>query len=185
MLRIIAFFVALVTGLSAASPALAGKKDDAWAQCLLESAPKSVANWLKLPAGERRLGLERPSPEFLLRIRLQAACHTRLIVDGKKFPPSFDGKKVRESLAKMQQPQADHDIVEPRAFQCTRFFLNDTEMKAPAAYSWGFGDFDTGTIFSSVQFMFAASGGGSVGLPDTGGLKKCQLIDENGMLMNA
>lgn len=58
-------------------------------------------------------------------------------------------------------------------------------MKNPAAYKWGFGDFETGPAFASLTFFFAAKGGGAVGLPEAGGLRKCQWISSEGTLTDA
>jgi hypothetical protein len=167
------------------SAALAAKKDDAWAACIWSKTPKSAANWLLMPEPERRLGIGKPKPEYLLGFRVEAACHDDMTPAGEKGPPSFNTKNIRASLAKSKPSSIGPDISDPRAFQCTRYFLNDQEMKNPAEYKWGFGDPAKGKIFTSIQYFFAAQGGGSVGLPETGGLRKCQWINDDGSLTDA
>jgi hypothetical protein len=182
----IRFLLALLAAiLVSTSPALAGKKDDAWAQCLWEKAPLSAANWLAMPIAERWPGPNGASPAALLEFRLRAACHTQLTPPGKRYPPSLMAKAVRASLERIRPSVVGTNEIDPRAYQCTRYFLNDTELKTPAAYAWGFGDFDSGTKFSSMSFTFAAKGGGGVGLPETGGLRKCQVIKSDGSLADA
>jgi len=178
------FFAALVLQLGTGA-AIAGKSDDAWAACIWSKTPKSASNWLAMPEPGRRLGIDKPTPDFLLKFRVQAACHEDMTPAGKKQPPSLESKKVRAILAKTKPSTIGSDVVDPKAFQCTRYFLNDKEMKNPAEYKWGFGDLDTGKIFSSIQYFFAAQGGGSVGLPETGGLRKCQWINDDGSLTDA
>ena len=174
-----------VTGLVLATPALAGKTDDGWAQCLWANAPETSANWLAMTPTKDRFGLGNPPPEMLLQYRLQAACHTALTPDGKRGPPSFNAKRVRRSLEESRPATVGTEAVDPRAYQCTRYFLNDTEMKTPAEYRWGVGDPGAGVTFSRVQYFFAGSGNSQVGLPETGGLERCQFIQSDGTLVDA
>ena len=176
--------VVLALGLGTLSaPAQAGKKDDAWAKCLWENAPQSAANWLAMTEPKDRYSINGMSAYELLEFRLRAACHVQLTPAGKRFPPGLNRKAVRASLIATRPTEIAADKVEPDAYQCTRYFLNDTEMKTPAAFHWGFGDFDSGVSFSSMSFQFAAAGGGGVGLPETGGLRKCLIIQADGSLI--
>lgn len=168
-----------------ASPAWAGKNDDAWAKCIWEQVPTSAFNWLKMPAPKNHYGLAEVPPEYALQFRLQAACFASMTAPGKERPPSFNAKAVRKALEAGRPASASADKVDPRAYRCTRYFLNDKEMKNPAGFDWGFGE-DTGKPqFFSMTFMFAAKGGGAVGLPRQGGLRKCSYIQADGTFADA
>jgi hypothetical protein len=160
-------------------------KEFRWAQCLWENVPQSAANWLAMPDAKTEWGSTTKSPKELLEYRLQAACFDKLIPQSKKFAIDFSPKKVRAALGASKPTSIGHDLVDPKAFQCRRFFKNDVEMQTPAAFKWGFGDFESGHAFASVSYVFAAQGGGGVGLPDAGGLYKCQWIKEDGTLIDA
>lgn len=164
--------------------AFAGKNDDLWAQCIWDKVPTSAANWLSLPF-DKNENASKPSRSTLLSYRLRAACHKQMIPEGKDYPTRFNTKAVRASLERIKPAEIGPDKIDPRAYQCVRFFLNDTEMKNPAAYDWAFGDFDKGTSIMSVYYQFAAEGGGAVGLTKNGGLKKCSFISDNGSLIDA
>lgn len=166
------------------APALAGKKDDAWAKCLWENASQSAANWLAMAEPKQRYSIDGMSAYELLEFRLRAACHAQLTPPGKRFPPGLNRKAVRASLIATRPTEIVADKAEPGAYQCKRFFLNDTDMKTPAAFQWGFGDFDSGVKFSSMSFQFASTTG-AVGLPETGGLRKCQIIQNDGSLIDS
>ena len=186
MKRLPFLFFAFLVGLGFGhAPAYAGKSDDAWAKCLWETVPSSTNNWLAMPLPKRDYGLAQPPAEYVLQYRLQGACHEKLIPTGKKSPPSFNAKSIRLALEKMKPLGVRSDLIDPKAFRCTRYFLNDTEFKNPAAYSWGFGEGSNEHIVSSITYFFAAQGGGSVGLPNSGGLKKCQWIKEDGTFIDA
>jgi len=167
-----------------ASPALAGKNDDAWAKCIWEQVPASASNWLKLPVPKNHYGLAEVPPEYALQYRLQAACYGPMTAPGKERPPSFNAKSVRKALDAARPASIGADRVDPRAYRCTRYFLNDTEMKNPAGFDWGFGSDTSKAQFFSMTFMFAAKGG-TVGLPKQGGLRKCAFIQADGTFADA
>lgn len=167
-----------------ASPALAGKNDDAWAACIWEQVPTSASNWLKMPVPKSHYGLAEVPPEYVLQFRLQAACYERLTPPGKQRPPGFSAKAVRKALEARRPTAPGADRVDPKAYRCTRYFLNDTDMKTPAGFDWGFGEDTSKTQFFSMTFFFAAKGG-SVGLPKQGGLRKCAFILADGTFADA
>jgi hypothetical protein len=167
-----------------ATAAQAGRNDDSWARCLWEQVPTSAANWLKMPAPKSDYGLAAVPPEYVLQFRLQAACFDRLTPSGKSRPPGFNAKAVRAALERQQPMAVEPDRIDPKAWRCTRYFENDTDRKIPAGYEWGFGT-DTGKAqFFSIRFYFAAKGG-SVGLPDRGGLRICSFIEADGTFQDA
>ncbi|MES2493633.1 MAG: hypothetical protein V4579_10185 [Pseudomonadota bacterium] len=179
---------ALVGGLIFAAHPVHAKepsKEELWAQCLWHAVPRSAANWLGMADIKSDFGSTNKSPKELLEFRLQAACFDKLKPAGKKFPIGFFPKKVRAALESSRPTSIGQDTTDPKAFQCVRFFTRDVEMKTPAAFKWGFGDFDKGHAFARVSYVFAAQGGGGVGLPETGGLYKCHWIKEDGTLTNA
>jgi hypothetical protein len=169
----------------APSPAVAGKSDDAWAGCLWEQVPTSAANWLKLPAPKRDYGLSDVPPEYVLQFRLQAACFDTMTPAGKTRPPSFNAKAVRKSLELIKPAAISEDKSDPKAYRCSRYFLNDTELKTPAGFDWGFGDDTSKAQFMSISYFFAAEKGGAVGLPDQGGIRKCSYINSDGSFEDA
>ena len=160
-------------------------KEIRWAQCLWESVPKSAANWLAMPDEKTEFGATTRTPRELLEYRLQAACFDKLTPQGKKFPIDFAPKKVRAALELSKPASVGPDAIDPKAYQCTRYFRDDAELKNPAALKWGFGEFETGHAFASVSYVFATKGGGGVGLPETGGVYKCKWIKEDGSLVDA
>ena len=168
-----------------AGPARAGKNDDAWAACLWEKVPTSANSMLSLPVPPKWQGPGAITPEYALQHRLHAACYAALTPAGKKNPPSFNMNNVRKSLLATKPAAIAADTIEPRAYVCQRYFLNDTEMKNPAGYRWGFGEDTSKAQFGSMSLVFAAQGGGGVGLPDVGGLEKCQFIRSDGSLSDA
>lgn len=167
------------------TPAIAGKKDDAWAKCLWEHVPTSANNWIGMSLPKSRSAMGDPKPEYALQFRLQAACYEKLTKEGKSRPSRFNAKKVRKALIATKPQEVLEDTLDPKAYRCMRFFLNDKEMKTPAAYRWGFGEDTSQAQFFSVSYFYAAQGGGSVGLPESGGLEKCQFINADGTFTNA
>lgn len=176
---------ALGAGVIAISPARAGKSDDAWAQCLWSKVPTSTSNWLAMPAPKRNYGLSDPPREYVLQYRLQAACYAALTGSGKSRPASFNAGAVRKSLLKTRPATIGADVVDPRAFRCTRYFLNDTDRKNPGGSDWGFGEDTSQAQFFSVVYSFAAQGGGVVGLPNEGGQRVCAYIQPDGSFQAA
>ena len=168
-----------------ASPAFAGKNDDAWAKCIWEQVPTSASNWLKMPVPKNHYGLADVPAEYVLQFRLQAACYERMIPAGKKSPARFHSKAVRTALEAQRPPSPGPDLADPRAYRCTRYFLNDTEMKNAAGFDWGFGSDTSKAQFFSMMFMYAGKGGGSVMLPKEGGLRKCAFIQADGTFADA
>lgn len=163
-------FIWSVIAFSAASvvtafPAIAGRNDDAWAQCIWDNVPRSAANWLAMPELRRSYGLQEVPPEYVLQFRLQAACHSQLTLAGRSAPPSFNSRAVRRSLARMRPQIISDDRLDPRAYRCTRFFLNDEQMERPAGYDWGFGGDTEQAQFSRITFFFAAQGRRASGFP--------------------
>jgi hypothetical protein len=180
-------FIAVATAAAAASasPAMAAKADEAWAACIWEQVPASASNWLKMPVPKRGYGLAEVPPEYVLQFRLQAACYERLTPPGKERPPAFSAKAVRKALlASRPAGAAATDKVDPLAYRCVRYFVNDAQMKTPGGYEWGFGTDTTKAQFFSMTFLFAAKGG-SVGLPQQGGLRKCSYIQADGTFRDA
>ncbi len=177
--------VAIACSLIIVSPAYAGKNDDAWAKCLWEKVPTSTNNWLGLPLPPKWQSPGAIQPEYALQNRLQAACNNHLIPQGKKSAPSFNAKSVRAALIATKPPVISGDFIDPKAYLCRRFFTNDKDMKNPAGFRWGFGDDTSKAQFGSMSLIFAAQGGGSVGLPETGGLEQCSWIQADGSLINA
>lgn len=167
-----------------ASPALAGKTDDAWAKCIWEQVPTSASNWLKMPVPKESLWTTEVPPEFVLQFRLRAACFGQMTAPGDVGPAKFRAKAVRKALEATRPAIIGPDKLDPKAYRCTRYFLNDTEMKKPAGYDWGFGS-DTGKAqFFAMMVMFAAERG-SVRLPSQGGLRKCAFIQADGTFADA
>ena len=177
--------LALAIGFTSSVAAKDPKKEEQWAQCLWQTVPRSAANWLAMSNESSDRDAKEKTASELLEYRLQAACFDKLKPVGKKYPIGFSSGKVRAALASAKPTAIGDDIVDPKAFKCVRYFLSDTELKNPAAFKWGFGDFDTGHAFASMSYIYAAAGGGGVGLPDTGGLYKCQWINSDGTLTDA
>jgi hypothetical protein len=115
---------------------------------------------------------------------LQAACYERMIPAGKKAPARFNPKAVRTALEARRPPSPGPDVVDPRAYRCARYFLNDTEMKNKAGFDWGFGSDTSRAQFFSMMFLYEAKGG-SVSLPSQGGLRKCAFIQADGTFADA
>jgi len=181
--------LAIAAGLPA-SPAAAGKIDDAWAKCIWEQVPTSASNWLKMPAVKDPYRVNVPSartevpPEYVLQFRLQAACFGVMTAPGDIAPRKFNANAVRRALEASRPAGIGPDKVDPKAYRCTRYFLNDTEMKNPAGYDWGFGSDTSKAQFFSMMLMFAADRG-SVMLPREGGLRKCAFIQADGTFADA
>ena len=177
--------LAMIVTTGAATSAIAGKNDVAWAACLWSTVPKSTANWLEMPLTERQDGPTQPAADQLLQYRLMSACHAKLTPNGKKSPPRYSVKALRIELLKNRPAHVGEDTVDPRAFQCVRYFKSDTDMKAPEEFSWGYGDTKSGHIFASAQYIYAATGvDEGIVLPVTG-LRKCQWIKDDGSLSDA
>jgi hypothetical protein len=174
-----------VASLVTATPALANKNDDAWAACLWDKVPTSANNWLNFPEPSKYQDLGAIKPEFALQNRLEAACRRAMVPAGKESAPRFSVRNVRAALIASKPSTVGQDTLDPRAYVCTRYFLSDKEMNNPAAYRWGFGEDTTQAQLGSMSLMFAAVGGGSVGLPDTGGLEKCEYVQADGTLKDA
>jgi hypothetical protein len=177
--------IAGIVGLTCSAPAKAGKGDDAWASCLWQKVPTSANNWVLGPETGDRQSLGSIRPEFALMHRLEAACYSALTPVGKDGPPNFKAKKVRAALLSTKPQAIGVDTIDPLAFVCRRYFLNDVGMKNPAGFRWGFGKDTSKAQFGSMTYFFAAQGGGSVGLPDVGGLEKCEYIQSDGTLRDA
>lgn len=172
-------------GLVPAAPAAAGAKaDQAWAQCIWDNVPTSAANWLKMPAPKQSYGMAEVPPEYVLQFRLQAACYERMIAPGKKGPPRFSAKAVRAALEAQRPASTGPDVADPKAYRCTRYFLNDTEMKNAAGFDWGFGSDTSKAQFFSMTFLYSAKGG-YASLPKQGGLRKCAFIQSDGTFADA
>jgi hypothetical protein len=171
---------AALAALVPASPAVAGKNDDAWAKCLWEQVPTSVANWLAMPPPKGGGDLNEPDPASLLQFRLLAACYERLTPPGKRRPPSFNAKKVRPLLVASRPAAIGPDQRVPDAYRCDHYFEDDTEMKTRAGSDWGYGDPRDRKILSSVRSLFAGTKGGSVALAEGAGLHRCRTIRSDG-----
>lgn len=175
----------LATATIAATPAVAGKNDDAWAQCLWEKLPVSTSSWLALPVPKRDYGLGEPEPAFVLQYRLRAACYDRLIPAGKKWPPSFNSGAVRKALIATRPATLPTEEADPLAYRCDLFFENDPEMKTVTGTDWGYGASRDGKQLGSIRMFFAAKGGGSVGLTEGGGIRRCRFIQPDGSYKDA
>jgi hypothetical protein len=182
--RFLFLFVTLIV-LGQTSPAYAGKNDVAWAKCLWEKVPTSAGNWIVMPLPPKWQSPGEVQPEFALQNRLEASCRDALIPTGKKSAPSFNGKNVRAALIASKPKLIGPDVVDPKAYLCRRYFLNDVDMKNPAGFRWGYGSDTSKAQFGSMSLIFAAKGGGSVGLPESGGLEKCSWIQSDGSMTNA
>jgi hypothetical protein len=169
----------------AAAPALAGKNDDAWAQCIWQQVPTSAANWIAMPAPKSSYGLEDPEPAYVLQFRLRAACQERLTPAGKRYPPGFSAKKVRAALITTRPAQVGADQVEPNAYRCDLYFENDTEMKRKAGSDWGYGNPDDKKNFFTMRYFFAGASGRTVGLQEGAGLRRCRIIQSDGTFADA
>lgn len=123
-MRAIAFTIALMGIAISSSPAIAGKKDDAWASCLWETMPQSAANWVDMP--DQRASYREDDVDLysITQLRLQAACHGKMIPEGKSKPPTFKPKKIRESLRDMRPQSIGDDTVEPKLYRCFLFYDN-------------------------------------------------------------
>jgi hypothetical protein len=183
-MRILLLFVTLVM-LGQTAPAFAGKNDEAWAKCLWEKVPTSANNWINLQLPPKWQNPGEVKPEFALQNRLQAACTEALIPNGKKSAPSFNNKSVRTALLASKPTTIGRDSVDPKAYLCRRYFLNDTNLKNPAAFRWGYGADTSKAQLGSMSLVFAAQGGGGVGLPETGGLERCSWIQPDGSMIDA
>jgi hypothetical protein len=177
--------LALFAGGAAVASAPKVKKEEAVAACLWEVAPVSTVNYLKLPAPQRHQGISGIAPEYALRRRLDAACLDALLDNGVSRPREVSERKLRAALEATRPAVVPTEERDPKAFVCTRFFENDTEMKNPAEFRWGYGDDFTKAQFETMSFIFAAKNGGGLGLAKDGGLSKCQFVQPDGSLKNA
>lgn len=175
----------VATALTAATPAVAGRNDDAWAACLWQKAPVSASNWLAMPAPKRDYGLGEPEPSYVLEMRLRAACHDRMIAAGKTAPPSFGTGAVRRALIATRPDTLPAEEADPQAYRCDLFFENDPEMNTLTGTDWGFGASRDGKQLGSIRMFFAAKSGGSVGLTEGGGIRRCRLIQTDGSYKDA
>lgn len=175
--------VALGLGMAAPTPAHAGKKDNAWAQCLWQRVPTSTAAWLATSPARNLMLVSEPSPAETLEYRLQAACRGVLTPAGKQRPASFNAKAVRRSLEGSRPASLGPDTIEPGAYRCDLHFENDTEMKNRAGTDWGFRQDGKNVSISSVRFMFAGQGNTAVGLKDGAGLRRCGTIQSDGSIL--
>ncbi len=176
-------FLALLLG---SSPALAGKKDDAWAKCLWEQVPTSSANWVAMsPGGDEKYNIDAETPERAIQYRLRAACERLLTPVGKKRAPSLMPKAVKAALLATKPESVGPDRVEPKAFRCDYSFENDTELKTRARFEWGFEDSMGRQIWTTTDFGFAGGGGGAVYLTKDAGIKKCFTVKNDGTLADA
>jgi len=180
-MRYLYLFLCAVLAVSFSNTAHAGKKDEAWAKCIWENMPTSADNWIALPLPMRSQGISQIKPEVALQYRLRAACAKKLTAEGESRPLRFSSKKVRKSLIASKPEIIGDDKVEPMAFVCSRYFLNDTELKRPAAFHWGYGPDTSKVQFFKMSLIFSGQRGG-VGLPDEGGLKKCERVKNDGAL---
>lgn len=146
----------------AASPALAGKSDDAWATCIWEQAPTSASNWLTMTPVKSTGPMDKSNRYKLLATRLQGFCQKLLTPSGKKGPPSFDLEGVRSSLQRIRPQAIGPDRATSNAIRCEMF-----EGDILLGVTIGFGDAQ-----------------GLKPLPPVTALK-CQRIQDDGSLQDA
>jgi hypothetical protein len=185
--HIMALFVLSILAFS--SPAYAGKKDTAWAQCLWEQVPTTANNWLSMSssAGSRiedNVTTLTP-PDIAIEWRLKAACHDLLKAPNKTWPPSFYGKNVKAALVALKPTTIGPDKMEPVGFRCDLYFENDTELKNRAGFDWGVKTQSGETIYSTTRFGFAGIKGGVVQLTEGAGIRKCFRVLADGTMTNA
>ncbi|MEQ1549681.1 hypothetical protein [Sphingorhabdus sp.] len=168
------------------APAFAGKKDDAWAQCLWKNVPTTTANWLVTKPPVEKARFDAPeSTEEMLVYRLRAACERELTPAGKKWPPSLNTKKVKIALEASKPADILPDTVEPKAFRCDYYFENDHEMKTRARFEWGYEESVGRQIWTTTDYGFAGANGGAVYLTKGAGIKKCFIVQSDGSLADA
>ncbi|MEO0461945.1 MAG: hypothetical protein AAF127_02370 [Pseudomonadota bacterium] len=117
MIRICLIFGAVIIAGLSAQPAIAGKKDDAWAACLWQMVPTTANKWLNTAPVKGRF-MEADNLDANLQLRLQAACKEALTPEGKDKPPSFKPKKVRAALEAQRPSVVGPDTFEPETFHC-------------------------------------------------------------------
>ncbi|MBB6122660.1 hypothetical protein [Sphingobium subterraneum] len=163
----------ILAALFVANPALAAKKEDAWAQCLWKNVPTSSANWLALKPPVEKSRLDAPeTPDVTLQYRLRASCERELTPLGKKWAPTFSAEKVRAALSATRPASIGPDQMQPKAFRCDYYFEDDLQLKTRARFEWGFEDEAGRQIWSSVDYGFAGTKGGAVFLTKGAGIKK-------------
>jgi hypothetical protein len=180
------FLILILIVLCGSSPTLAGKKDDAWAQCLWKNVPTTAANWLAIRSPEVTTRFNAPeTPDVNLEYRLRASCESELTPSGKNRAPALNPKKVKSSLQTIRPNTIGADKTEPKAFRCDYFFEDDTQLKNRARFEWGYEDHLGRHIWSRTDFGFAAAKGGTVYLVQGGGIKKCYTVKADGSLVDA
>lgn len=151
----------LVAGTMLASPAYAGKKDDAWAQCLWSVAPTSASNWLAMQPVKGD-GLESKNPYPLLAVRLQGLCREKMRVPGKDDAPDFKPNAVRAALISSRPTTIGLDVGISDAYRCEIFEEN---------------------VILGVTVGFGSTSGLRVRPPATS--IKCQRVNDDGTLTDA
>ena len=168
------------------TPVFAGKKDDAWAQCLWKNVPTTASNWLANKPPTEKARFDAPeTPDVTLVYRLRAACERELTPAGKKWPPSLNSKNVKIALEATKPAVIGPDNLEPNAFRCDYYFENDTELKTRARFEWGYEDNVGRQIWTTTDYGFASTKGGAVYLTKGAGIKKCFVVQSDGSLSNA
>ena len=164
-------------------PVFAGKKDDAWAQCLWKNVPTTTSSWLATkPVGEKARFDAPETADVTIVYRLRAACERELTPAGKKWPPSLNAKKVKIALEVSKPVVIEPDNVEPKAFRCDYYFEDDKELKTRARFEWGYEDNVGRQIWTNTDYGFAGAKGGAVYLTKGAGIKKCFIVQSDGSL---
>lgn len=167
-------------------PAFAGKKDDAWAQCIWKNVPTTASNWLAIEPPIEKARFDAPeSADELLVYRIRAACERELTPAGKKWPPSFNAKKVKIALQSIRPSNIGSDKLEPNAFRCDYYFEDDKELKTRARFEWGYEDTVGRQIWTTTDYGFATTKGGALYLTKGAGIKKCFVVQSDGSLTDA
>ena len=125
---------------------LANPGEEAWARCLWKEVPTSSANWLAMDAAGFPPGVGAPVPGELLKARLLGACAEDLAPPGRPVAGTPDWPVLQRRLATGRPELIAPDVADPHAFVCEQFFADDATLSDVAAYDWGYGDFNTGTI---------------------------------------
>jgi hypothetical protein len=184
--RLLVALVATIFAMSAPiTPVYAGKKDDAWAKCLWEQVPTTANNWLLMAPAKVDYDKNPTPPEYAIEWRLQAACFDVLKPANKKWPPSFNAKAVRATLAATKPAVVGTDKIDPIGFRCDLFFEDDVEGKSRAGFDWGVKAGHGDVVFLKMRYGFKSVSGGAVQLQEGAGIRKCYRVLTDGTMINA
>ena len=191
------FATILALGIIWATPAKAGKMDDAWATCMWQNAPVSSQNWINLGKPGKKMEKAAALLSDRLSYRLKAVCAKTVYPSIAVDKVAFEKAAIWQSLSKTAptQPQPGNIASEPdpNAFHCNMYFIVEDisafqadlksipdEVLARAPMQIGTYDVLSDSEKPITSTKAQQSNGAPLNL-----FKKCKRISTNGNLIDA